>query len=118
MAFIGVIFFLGCRFAHIPAIPLGPFSIPAFTFFLDLGSYFIVIGQIRAFFIVTKIHNSFRYTLLRRLWGFFVFVMLAGGLYLGPLKINPGFIDLSNAPEWLTIVADTGYAIAGISRSV
>lgn len=118
VAFIGVIFFLGCRFARIPAFPLGPFSIPAFTFFLDLGSYFIVIGQIRAFFIVTKIHRSFRYTLLRRLWGFFVFVMLAGGLYLSPFKINPGFIDLSNAPEWLTIVADAGYAIAGISRSL
>ncbi|KAK3990764.1 hypothetical protein QBC44DRAFT_368736 [Cladorrhinum sp. PSN332] len=120
LAVVGVLFFLGCRFARVPVAPLGPFSIPAFTFLLDLGAYFIVIGHIRAFFIVYGIHRSFRYVFLRRVWGFLVFVMMLGGLYLGPFKIKPEVkLELGNdLPEWVDTLANTGYAVYGISRTV
>jgi len=108
----------------VPAFPLGPFTIPAFTFFLDLGSYFIVIGQIRAFFIVAKIHQRTLFIILRRLWGFFVFVMLVAGLYMACFKLRPDLKLEPSSPEALSLikvlhtVGDVGYAVAGTARTV
>jgi hypothetical protein len=113
-----LIFYLMMCYLQLPIGLFGPFNFLSYTYFYDICSYFIVIGQIRALFLILGLTGRCWPILGRWLWGFLVFATLTVGSGLGMLNFKPGSGIITPSPDgsswpWLDTLATISHIFLG-----